>query len=106
MLEPKYFVRLGGKYYAHTFYYAKSTLQYSGIQHYITEDINEARLFDSLGTAKRMATITSNGLLEWARLDPQNDPRPYEPIEVIEVALVEGPSVHTKHSIIPEIYHD
>ena len=102
MLEPKYMVRVGANRYGTRFqksYWSRD----EGLKYNTSTQINDARMFDNLSTAKAMGTRLRNILLDWARLDVHNDPRPFEPIDVVEVNLTAGPAVQSKKSVVPEV---
>lgn len=93
MLNKKYIIK-AGNYYGCDFY------RYANIEYCVTEDINNARIANTLSTAKSNATRLRKNLLYWAKKNVHNDPRPYEPIEILEVDLTVGAIAYSQPSIL------
>lgn len=95
-MDPVYIVRCGTKYG----YYFNTSYRDRDLSLYLTDDINRARQFSSLPSAKGNATRLRNVLLNQAK---HEDPSPYEPIEIIEVKLQIGQIVDQKRSVMEDI---
>ena len=94
-MNPQYLIRCGSFYGC----YFSTGYRSSDLSHYVTDDINQGRLFTNLSSAKGNATRLRNVLVNEAEV---RDPSQYEPIEVVEVTLQVGNIVDRKKSVIPQ----
>lgn len=100
-MNSKFIIKVGGEHYGSGFHVNGRTRN-NWPDSFLTKDINEARVFNNLATAKAMATRVRGVLLDWIKMTPGSSHFECEPITVVEVAQVVGSVVDTKLSVMGE----
>lgn len=104
-MNSKFIIKVGEEHYGSGFHVNGRTRN-NWPNAFLTKDINEARVFNNVATAKAMATRVRGVLLEWIKVTPGASHFEWEPITVVEIAQVVGPIVDTKPSIMEDIYNE
>lgn len=101
-MKSKFIIQVGSQNYGCGFHINSRTRD-NWPQSFLTDDIDEARIFDTVGAAKAMATRLRNVLLEWVQNHPRVNHYHWEPICVIEVQQTPGRSVDVKRPIMEDL---
>jgi hypothetical protein len=101
-MNSKFIIKVGEEHYGSGFHINGRTRN-NWPNSFLTKNIDEARVFNNVGTAKAMATRIQGILLEWIKATPGSNYLEWEPISVVEIRQVIGLVVDTKPSIREEI---
>lgn len=101
-MNSKFIIKVGEEHYGSGFHINGRTRN-NWPASFLSKDINDARVFNTVGTAKAMASRIRNVLLEWIKVTPGSSHYEWEPITVIEIACVPGPVIDTKPSVLEDL---
>jgi len=101
-MKPKFIIQVGQQHYGCGFHVNSRTVN-NWPNSFLTDNINEARIFNNFGTAKAMAGRLHSVLLEWVKNHPKLDYRLWGPICVVEVDLVPGSAVVCRTPILEDL---
>lgn len=101
-MNSKFIIKVGDRHYGSGFHVNSRTIN-NWPNSFLTTDINEARVFNNMVTAKAMATRIRSVLVEWIKVTPDCSYYEWEPICVIEIAQIVGPIRDTKPFITEDI---
>lgn len=101
-MKSKYIIKVGDSSYALAFY-PRLKSKYDWPCKYLTTDINQARIFNTIGTAKSMAARIESTLIEVIKQEPNNNYNYWTPICVIEIEQVVSKTIYTKPFILEHL---
>ena len=101
-MKSKFIIKAGQHHYGSGFH-VNSRTRKDWPKSFLTTNIDEARVFDTVGTAKAMSTRLQGVLKEWVKVNPSIDPRVWEPIIVQELNMTVGKTIFQKPSVLEEL---
>ena len=104
-MNSKFIIKVGDEHYGSGFLVNGRTRN-NWPNSFLTKDINEARVFNNVSTAKAMASRVKGVLLDWIKMTTGSSPFEWEPISVVEIVQVISPAVNTKPSVREGIYNE
>lgn len=104
-MNSKFIIKVGEEHYGSDFHINQRSIN-NWPKSFLSENIEDARVFANITTAKAMATRIRNVLLEWVKLTSGSSHYEKEPITIIEIIYIERPIIKVKPLIIEDLKNE